>query len=156
MQEVFSFQFSFRTDGRKRERETHPIPAHCSSLARFSGKKKMHFASSYWLCKSSWASSSSSFANEIFHQKKILWLKQLDLLFIWLYALLAGSLLSARCHAMMIYYSASYEKEKRRLNGSFSCEYLRYGLVYTPTKIATRKAPNYASRIYILLILCIG
>ena len=154
MQEVFSFQFFFRTDGRKRERLI-PFPLTAPRSLASRGKKKMHFASSYWLCKSSWASS-SSFANEIFHQKKILWLKQLDLLFIWLYALLAGSLLSARCHAMMIYYSASYEKEKRRLNGSFSCEYLRYGLVYTPTKIATRKAPNYASRIYILLILCIG
>ena len=27
----------------ERERETHPIPAHCSSLARFSGKKKDAF-----------------------------------------------------------------------------------------------------------------
>ena len=67
MQEVFSFQFFFRTDGRKRERDS----SHSRSLllARsLLGEKKMHFASSYWLCKSSWAS--SSFANEIFHQKK--------------------------------------------------------------------------------------
>ena len=155
MQEVFSFQFFFRTDGRKRERERlipFPLTAPRSLASR--GKKRCILQAHIDFAKA--AELLLLLQMKFFIKKKILWLKQLDLLFIWLYALLAGSLLSARCHAMMIYYSASYEKEKRRLNGSFSCEYLRYGLLYTPTKIATRKAPNYASRIYILLILCIG